>query len=634
MATAKIKKTKSREKKFIKIDHIHDEVLPYPQFYEHISTPIIVISSGYDIEYFNEAAGKFYKELTPQCVGEKCHDRFDCTLHNTWGTCPVTDVVRSAKAQDMKIARHLGMESCYVHAFPLVDRGGTPHSVVIEDFTKLTSATTQAEDLESRFSKTVELAVDAIFIVGEHFTIEFANTYAVFMIGEPLENIVGADFRNFFHDKKVIEFLGKTYRGEDSSESICYYSEKSVIFGKKKLTTVEMFITRSQEMDNQVKIYVYLRDITEEKTLQNNLKQSNEFLSNLINQSADGIVAADTKGNIIVFNESAEKLLGYTASEAMKNIHITKIYRPGFAKEIMQKLRSDEYGGVGKMKSVEVVAVNKNGEEIPCNMSAAIIYDKDGNEVASVGIFSDLRERKRMQRELEDTQMKLLQSEKMSSLGKLAAGIAHEINNPLGGIVIFTNMMLEEMEEKDARREDVKRIISEAARCKNIVKGLLDFSRQTDSKMSVNDLNKIIAQTMTILENQAIFHNIKVIKDYEGSLPLVKCDRIRISQVFLNIILNAVDAMGQKGEFTIRTSFNQKRETAVIEFSDTGCGIPEEIQNNIFDPFFSTKEVGKGTGLGLSMSYGIIKDHNGTINVKSRPGEGATFIIELPIFKE
>src|SRR4030042_6478843 len=239
-----------------------------------------------------------------------------------------------------------------------------------------------------------------------------------------------------------------------------------------------------------------------------------------------------------------------------------------------------------------------------------------------------------MQRELEETQLKPLQSEKMSSLRKLAAGIAHEINNPLGGIMIFANLLIEELDKSDPTCEDLKKIIFEAARCKNIVKGLLDFSRQTDSKMSVNDLNKIIAQTMMILENQAIFHNIKVIKDYDTVLPLVKCDRMRISQVFLNIILNAADAMGQKGEFIIRTRYNKDKETAAIEFTDTGCGIPDEIQNKIFDPFFTTKEVGKGTGLGLSMSYGIIKDHNGTINVKSKIGEGTTFIIELPIVKE
>jgi PAS domain S-box-containing protein len=634
VAITKIKNKKNHKKRVLKFDYIHGTGLPYSQFYEHVSTPIVVISTDFTIEYFNKAAEKFYSRLSKKSIGKKCYDEFSCALHRTRETCPVTDVLDRGTSQDMRTTSHLGVDNCYVHAFPLTDKNGKIHSVVIEDFTRLTSATTHAEDLESRFSKMVELAVDAIFILGKNFVIEFANTYAVFMIGEPIEDIVDADFRKFFHDKKVIEFLEKTYHGEDKCESICYYSEKSVFFGKKKMTTVEMCITRSQETDNQVEIYVYLRDITEEKKLQNHLKQTNEFLSNLINHSADGIMAADTKGNIIIFNESAEKLLGYSAREAMNGLHITQIYRPGFAKEIMRMLRSEDYGGIGKMKSIEAIAISNTGEEIPCNMSAAIIYDKDGNEVATVGIFSDLRESKRMQRELEETQLKLLQSEKMSSLGKLAAGIAHEINNPLGGIMIFANLLIEELDKSDPTCDDVKKIIFEAARCKNIVKGLLDFSRQTDSKMSVNDLNKIIAQTMMILENQAIFHNIKVIKDYDTVLPLVKCDRIRISQVFLNIILNAADAMGQKGEFIIRTRYNKDKETAAIEFTDTGCGIPDEIQNKIFDPFFTTKEVGKGTGLGLSMSYGIIKDHNGTINVKSKIGEGTTFIIELPVVKE
>jgi len=236
-----------------------------------------------------------------------------------------------------------------------------------------------------------------------------------------------------------------------------------------------------------------------------------------------------------------------------------------------------------------------------------------------------------MQKELEETQMKLFQSEKMSSLGKLAAGIAHEINNPLGGIMIFAETILEDLEENDAIREDLQRIASEARRCKNIVKGLLEFSRQTGNTMSFYNINDLIEQGMVLLENQAIFHNIDVIKEYDKDLPLVKCDSARLKQVFINITQNAIDAMGAKGTFTIKTGINKERQRVEIEFSDTGSGVPKEIRQKIFDPFFSTKEVGKGTGLGLSMSYGIIKDHGGTINVKSDGRTGASFIIELPI---
>jgi two-component system NtrC family sensor kinase len=631
----KISKTRkdvnNQEKSVLEYSDLKNSDHPYFQLYEHVSTPIVVLSATFTIEYLNRAAEDFYNVKRDKSIGKNCYDEFDCNLFEETGACPIPEVLRQGKSVDMRLSKHLGVANCYVRAFPIRGNRDEIISVVIEDFSRLTAATTHAIELESRFRKTVELAVDPIFVLGENFIIEFANSAAIAMLGEQLENIKGKDFREYLNDEKVIKFLEENYYRAGTYESICYYSERSVLFGKENLSIVEMCITKAIEGGDQVKIYVYLHDITEEKKLQNNLMQTNEFLSNLINRSVDGIIAVDMKGNIIIFNESAEKLFGYTAEEAKENVHITKIYRPGFAKEIMRMLRSEDYGGVGKMETIEAIAVNKDGEEIPCNLSAAIIYDKDGKEVASVGIFSDLRERKLMQRELEETHMKLLQSEKMSSLGKLAAGIAHEINNPLGGIMIFANMMLEEMEENEERSDDLKRIVSEATRCKNIVKGLLEFSRQTDSKMELNDLNRLLEQGMALLENQSIFHNIKIVKDFDKALPLVNCDSARLSQVFINFILNAVDAMGKKGTFTIKTNYKKDKNTAVIEFTDTGCGIPEEIINKIFDPFFTTKEVGEGTGLGLSMSYGIIKDHGGTIDIRSKVGEGTTFIIELPV---
>ncbi len=612
-------------------DKTDDHKYPYFQLYEHVSTPIVVISADYRIEYLNNAAEEFYNLKRDQSIGKKCVVEFKCEHAGVPGACPIPEVLRENRSLDMRLSNHFGISNCYVRAFPIRGDDGTIQSIVVEDFSKLTTVTAQAIELESRFRKTIELAVDAIFVLGENFNVEFANSAATVMIADSIENIEGTDFREFINDQRVIEFLKDAYHREGSYESLCYYSDRSVVFGKENQYLVEMCITKAIEGGDQKKLYVYLHDITEEKKLQNSLMQTNEFLENLIDSSVDGIIAVDMKGNIIIFNKSAEELFGYTGREAIENVHITQIYRPGFAREIMRMLRSPGYGGVGKMGAIEAIALKKDGEEIPCNLTAAIVYDRYGKEIASVGIFSDLRERKRMQRELEETQMQLLQSEKMSSLGKLAAGIAHEINNPLGGIMIFANMILEDLSEDDDKRDDLKRIVSEATRCKNIVKGLLEFSRQTDSTMELTDINRLIEQGMSLLENQAIFHNIKIIKTLDTELPLVKCDSARLSQVFINIILNAVDAMGEKGTFTIETHYEKDKNIAEITFTDTGCGIPEDIINKIFDPFFTTKDIGKGTGLGLSMSYGIVKDHGGTINIQSTVGEGTKFIIELPV---
>ncbi len=371
-------------------------------------------------------------------------------------------------------------------------------------------------------------------------------------------------------------------------------------------------------------------DISERKRIEDELRGANEFFMNLIESSVDGIIAADMKGSIFIFNKGAEALTGYTAEEVIGKVHITKIYPEGVAKEIMKKLRSPEYGGVGKFTPSQLNVVNKAREEIPIQLSAALIYDGAGKEFASVGIFTDLRPRLMMEKKLQETHVQLVSSEKMASLGKLAAGIAHEINNPLGGILIYSSLMMEDLPEEDIRRQDLARIVQEAGRCKEIVKSLLEFARQTEPKMEPIDINRAITDGLFFLENQALFHNIRIIKKLDLFLPFVQGNSGQLKQVFMNIIVNAAEAMYGSGTLTITTAYDS-RKIVFVQFTDTGEGIPEENLTRIFDPFFTTKDVGKGTGLGLATSYGIVESHGGKIGVKSKVGEGTTFTIELPI---
>jgi two-component system NtrC family sensor kinase len=372
-------------------------------------------------------------------------------------------------------------------------------------------------------------------------------------------------------------------------------------------------------------------DISERKRIENELREANEFFMNLIESSVDGIIAADMKGNIFIFNKGAEALSGYKAEEVIGKLHITKIYPEGVAKEIMKKLRSPEYGGVGKLNPAQFNVVNNVGEEIPIQLSAALIYDGTRKEVASVGIFTDLRPRLMMEKKLQETHVQLVSSEKMASLGKLAAGIAHEINNPLGGILIYSSLMMEDLPETDSRRADLVRIVQEAGRCKEIVKSLLEFARQTEPKMEPTDVNRAITDGLFFLVNQALFHNIHIVKKLDAFLPFVRGNASQLKQVFMNIIVNAAEAMRGGGTLTITTFSAPDQKTVFVEFDDTGEGIPPENLTRIFDPFFTTKEVGKGTGLGLATSYGIVEDHGGKISVESQAGEGTTFTIELPV---
>jgi signal transduction histidine kinase len=234
-----------------------------------------------------------------------------------------------------------------------------------------------------------------------------------------------------------------------------------------------------------------------------------------------------------------------------------------------------------------------------------------------------------MKKELEKTQSQLLQAEKMASLGKLAAGVAHQLNNPLGGITLFTQLVLEDYDLPEKARDDLHRILKDAQRCRDTVKELLEFARQTRQEMQAHDLNKAINRTLFLLENQTLFHNIRIDKQLAPLLPPVHGDIQQLNHLLMNIILNAAEAMEGQGKLTVKTELCEDKKRLLIAISDTGPGIPDHIRPHIFEPFFTTKEPGKGTGLGLSMVYGIVENHGGKIHTLNPPGGGTTFIIEL-----
>jgi len=359
---------------------------------------------------------------------------------------------------------------------------------------------------------------------------------------------------------------------------------------------------------------------------------ANSFLNNIIKSSADGIVVADLEGSVLIYNDSAERILGYGADELVGVPgSLYKLVSPEVARENLRRMRSAEHGPPGKLTSTRVSLVRKDGEEVPASFSAAIICE-GGREIGTVGIFSDLRERLRMRKELEETRMQLMQAEKIASIGRLAAGIAHEINNPLSGILIFADVLMRDLSPSNPQwNEDLLEIINQTMRCKEIVARLLEFSRQSVNQRFNYDMNSVIQRSAELLTHQALFHNVEFVFDLQADIPAMLGDPGQLQQVFINFIINAGTAMNGRGRVTITSRFDPVSEQVMLEFADTGPGIPDEIISKVFEPFFTTKGPGEGTGLGLSVAYGIIQQHGGSMSVRNVPSGGAVFTVVLPL---
>ncbi len=276
-------------------------------------------------------------------------------------------------------------------------------------------------------------------------------------------------------------------------------------------------------------------------------------------------------------------------------------------------------------RSSQASHIHLDQNNIPYNVSISCYPLMEKGELkAVVEVSKDITNEIKFQK-------KMMQQEKLVSLGRLCAGVAHEINNPLTTILTSSMLMQEDIEQKDPMYDEFTIINNEALRCREIVKSLLDFARQNKSLKRKNDLNKILKESLMLTRKQAKFKNISLGVTLGEDLPMVYIDKDQIQQTIINLTLNAIEATGSGGDIKIFSRFFKENKMVEIMVKDTGDGISSENMDKIFDPFFTTKKT--GTGLGLAITHGIIEQHKGTINVESTPGKGTCFIITLPINK-
>ena len=372
-----------------------------------------------------------------------------------------------------------------------------------------------------------------------------------------------------------------------------------------------------------------LEEMVDERTSE--LSISEKKFRNFFSSSKDMIYFCNSRKQLVNMNDSAFLMLGYDPLDA-PTLNLSEIFNDGEAlDEYFEKIID-----AGFIKDMEVEFVRADGSPIYVLLSANAIYDDDHTFIGCEGIAKDLTRVRTMMEQL-------MASEKMASVGQMAAGVAHEINTPLGVILGYSQLMADDFPEGSEELENLQIIERQTKACRKIVADLLKFSRQSVNVQEDLCLNDIITDVLAVTEHSLNMDHIYVEHDLNPDLPPIVGDTEKLRQVFVNFVNNAHHAMEEQGEGTIyfSTRYDSSSREIVATVRDTGHGIPEDVKAKIFDPFFTTKSVGKGTGLGLSVSYGIIQEHDGVIELESpvdlgaeQPQQGTAFHVRFPVAVE
>lgn len=726
----------------------------FDAIFDALYDQVAIIDRNFRIIKANRAYEESYglspkQNSTPLCyetlnnLSVPCHEKGKpCPIIQVFETkAPVSmeQVIKNAKGSPVDVE---------LKALPILDSEGNVESaaVILRDITHWKHTENKLFESVLKFRQIAEMGPDAVFILNSNFQIEFANSRASELIGLTTRELANLDFRMFLDDKGI-DFLSNL-GDEFPAESDRQISKELKLYNERKLAlNSKVYIGSCGSKEKEQKFFVYIRDLSEQQLMEEKLRQASEFLSNLIESSVDGIIASDMRGTVIIFNKGAENLLGYKAEEVIGKFKVVNFYPPGVAQDIMRKLRSDDYGGKGKVLPMQFVGIHKNGEHIPVNLSGALVY-QNGKEVASVGIFYDLREILKAEKDLLESEIrfrnlfervrhgiyfssregkfidcnsamleilgyekkedflsmeiardlyfnpdhravfqemierhgsvkdyevnykkkngepvtvqltahvrkdqsgkvqgyqgividvterrkleqKLFQTEKLAAMGRLTAQIAHELNNPIYGVMNCLDLLKSEVSEENKKRKFLDMAYSETKRISQLLRSMLKFYRPDEDVKTMIDINQIVNEVVLFIGKQLQEFKIRVKLELDDKLPEIFASGNQLKQVLLNMIMNARAAMPRGGTLTFATL--REGEDVRLEIKDTGVGIPPENRDHIFEAFFTTKSDVKGVGLGLSVCFGIIHEHGGRIELESEVGKGTTFIIILPI---
>lgn len=508
------------------------------------------------------------------------------------------------------------------------DRSGNRHGhlAIFRDITERLQAEIALRDSEERFRRLAENAPDAII------RYELAPRRRIAYVNPAMTRMTGYTAEEYYADSEINlrlvhpgdrETLATLIRGETIPKTpiTLRWLSKTGQF----IWTEQVNMPVCDSLGNLVAIESIARDITARKQAEDKLRDSEEKLRHMFEAVTDGITVTDLEGNITEVNDRVVQMHGYRFKDELTDKTIFELIGPrdhaGMHALLKRTLEQ------GSCKDTECTLIKLDGTEFLAELSASVLKDSAGNPASFIATSRDISGRKQQQEHL-------IVTDRLASIGELASGIAHEINNPLTSVIGFSQLVMERDIPSEIR-PDIEIIYNEAQRASRIVKNLLTFARKHPSMKQLVNLNTVINKVLELRAYEQKTSNIQVVTDFATDLPEITADNFQLQQVFLNIIINAEYFMIQAhGRGTLTISTQKVGDLVIVSLNDDGPGIDREHMAHLFDPFFTTKPIGKGTGLGLSICHGIITEHGGRIYARSEPGKGATFVVELHISTE
>lgn len=586
---------------------------------------IYIINEDYTVEYMN----KFMKELFGEGVGKKCHDvLIGSATPCDW--CKYDEVFINNETHHSEVYIEALDKIFVLSELPVVNQDGSKSKLSI--YRDITHNVLQEEKLKASKASYQRLFTHAgcgVFVSSKKGRFLDVNPALLKMLGyQDKEEFLSLDLA-----KDVYLSPDDRRKYTDIIEKKGRVVDYEVKWRRRDGHILHILLTSNVRYDPKGVILGYegiVVDQTRRKKNENQIKEAHDFLDKIISHSPNAIMVMDMRGIIKLWNQGAEEIFGVKSAQVIGKMSIQQIFSKNVVEKITEMMRDEKFGGKGKLNSYSLNFKKDDGELVEGNLSASILYDEKGNELATVGLFVDLKERLQIERDLSAARQHLLQSEKLAAMGRLTSQIAHEMNNPLFGIMNTLELMKTEIPPENKRRKLLDMSLSEIERLADMLKKMLSFSKPDQDKRSKININVILDELMLLYEKRFRENSIKVIFDLVENPGDIFASRDQLRQVFINMFSNAIYAMPDGGSLEISTRVISGKLYIIIK--DTGMGIKPQHLKKIFDSFFTTKkESVQGVGLGLSVCYGFIKDHGGDITVESQEGQWTKFSIMLPI---